>query len=323
MAEFIAKKIDDSEIPKWDELALKSGSIFQSSTWADLFAAKTEKIGIYDGYKLTGGFLLSLEKKLGLKIIHNPPFTPYVGPFGENRGLGQSAEATDYRRKLAKAMLSYIAALKPHIVTLYLAPGWVDGLPFFWQGYKVVYSYTYIIDLTAEETALRAGLSKSRRSGISKALKDGIAIRQLTDINEVIRLVRATYERKKEALPVKNMEHIVGTMALGQQSYALGAYEQDKLTAVNYIVNDDRGAYNLLSGSLEEANLGACGLLLFESLLEAKRRGKIFLDLEGSSLTGVEHFYRSFGGTLTPVMTINKAILPLEMALKLRLRSRF
>jgi hypothetical protein len=37
----------------------------------------------------------------------------------------------------------------------------------------------------------------------------------------------------------------------------------------------------------------------------------------------IEHFLRSFGGKLTPYFTVNKAWLPIEMALKIKKRQFF
>ena len=55
----------------------------------------------------------------------------------------------------------------------------------------------------------------------------------------------------------------------------------------------------------------------------AKGKGLKAFDFEGSMLPEVEKFFRGFGGDLIPYYTINKAFLPVEMALKFMKRELF
>ena len=55
----------------------------------------------------------------------------------------------------------------------------------------------------------------------------------------------------------------------------------------------------------------------------AKDRGLAIFDFEGSVILPIERYFRGFGGTLTPIISVHKAWLPLEMGLKLVRRSLF
>ncbi len=47
-----------------------------------MFNGEVQIYGIYDkGNNLIGGFHLYKQKKFGLTIYRNPPFTPNIGPF--------------------------------------------------------------------------------------------------------------------------------------------------------------------------------------------------------------------------------------------------
>jgi hypothetical protein len=62
---------------------------------------------------------------------------------------------------------------------------------------------------------------------------------------------------------------------------------------------------------------------VFKCIEKAKSLGCSVFDFEGSMLKGVEKFFRSFGPTMHPYYTVNKANIFLEMALKLKKRATF
>ena len=62
---------------------------------------------------------------------------------------------------------------------------------------------------------------------------------------------------------------------------------------------------------------------MIESIRHAKELGLKTFDFEGSVIPAIERYFRGFGGKLTPYYRVNKAWLPLEMALKLVKRQLF
>lgn len=64
---------------------------------------------------------------------------------------------------------------------------------------------------------------------------------------------------------------------------------------------------------------------VFEAIQHSQEIGLKAFDFEGAVISAIERYFRGFGGTLTPYFTVNKAWLPLEMALKMwpRHRDRF
>ena len=80
----------------------------------------------------------------------------------------------------------------------------------------------------------------------------------------------------------------------------------------------------MLGSVVKDSGLqGVNNLLVRESITAAKELGCSTFDFEGSMLEGVEKFFRSFGPELVPYYTVNKALLPLELALKFRKRELF
>jgi hypothetical protein len=64
-------------------------------------------------------------------------------------------------------------------------------------------------------------------------------------------------------------------------------------------------------------------MAMFACIRHARDLGLEVYDFEGSMVPGIEQYFRSFGGTLTPLYRVVKASLPIEMALKPFKRSLF
>ena len=67
----------------------------------------------------------------------------------------------------------------------------------------------------------------------------------------------------------------------------------------------------------------AAPMAMFACIRQARELGLEVFDFEGSMIPGIERYFRSFGGTLTPLYRVVKASLPIEWALKPFRRSIF
>jgi len=64
-------------------------------------------------------------------------------------------------------------------------------------------------------------------------------------------------------------------------------------------------------------------MAIVEAIKHSKELGISKFDFEGSMLPEVEKYFRGFGGNLVPYYSINKAKLPIEIALKFVKRTHF
>ena len=53
------------------------------------------------------------------------------------------------------------------------------------------------------------------------------------------------------------------------------------------------------------------------AILKAKEMGLQVFDFEGSIVPPIERYFRGFGGKLTPIFSVHKAWLPIEIGLKM------
>ena len=312
---FFAEPVEGSHLPEWDRLAAAHGCLFDSVRWTRLFEPRIRRVGLFDaGGTLRGGFCVWEQRKLGLRVLRNPPFTPQIGPFFEPRASNAAAH-TNEERDVMEAMVAWLDCQRAAVVSLGLALSVSDCLPFYWRGYKVVPHYTYLLDLSRSKDDLLEAMSTERRKNLRKAETDGIDVRDCTDPGVIGGLVRGTFSRNGKRFAEQAMDAILGAMPPSGGSICKVAWKQDKAAAGVYVVLGPRSAYYLMGGYSDGAHHGAGALAMWHAILEAKRRGLQVFDFEGSVIPPVERYFRGFGGTLTRVFSVQKAWLALEMFL--------
>jgi len=76
------EKLTEKNKENYKKIAIREGAIFNGLSWLKIFNDRVQIYGIYDkGNILIGGFHLYKQKKYGLTICRNPPFTPNIGSF--------------------------------------------------------------------------------------------------------------------------------------------------------------------------------------------------------------------------------------------------
>lgn len=318
------KKITDSDTCEYDDLAKKHGTIFNTIDWLKMFGDKAHVCGIYDkGDNLIGGFTLYEEKKFGLHIFRNPPFTAYIGPFLEIKADNPVTIMDTWKRVLS-LIADFIESLSCSVVSVCLNKNVVDTQPFTWKKFKVAPAYTYILDMSKSIEDIRKGMSSERRNDINKAARDGLVVKRLDNFEVVKSLVLKTFSRQEVMINKDYLDKVLFEYASDTNSFAFVAFEDGDPIAASFCVYDKSCAYYLLGGyDCEKKHHGAGALAVWEAMRYAQELGLKYFDFEGSMIPQIEKYFRGFGGQLTPYYRINKAKLPLEILLKFFKRELF
>ena len=315
----------DIKSTEYQELSQKIGSVFNSPAWLSIYGSDLKTYGLYDnGGKLTGFFNCYLDTRARfIRHLTNPPFAPHIGLCFENPSQNP-AKRTAYAKSVLKSLSEFFSSLPAQVITLTLPPQHLDMQPFIWNNFKVVPHYTYRLPLTGlSEKQILQGFSPERRNDLKKAEKDGIHCEQSADYEIVRKMVEYTYSRKGKQLRSSLLSNILDRFPK-ENSYAWVSYQDEQPIAAAFVVYDHTTAYYLLGGyNPDRKHQGAGALAVHNALLHARKLNLSVFDFEGSMLPEVERYFRGFGGELTPLFTLNKATLPLEMILKLKNRSLF
>jgi len=310
------KKSDDKI--KYSKIANKEGNIFNTLEWLNIFKNNIKLFGIYenDG-KLICGFSLFKDKKFGLNIYKNPPFTPCVGPFF------QKPNNIEKERKIILLLANCTNNLPSAIISFSLNKNIDDVIPFIWKKFKTTPRYTYIINLDNPEKIF-ARMSKNRRNDINKATKDGLIVKKTSDFSMVKRLILKTFLRQKKKINQLLLDKILFNFANDNNSFAFITFKNKKPIATTFCIYDKNTAYYLLGGyDYKNKHHGAGALCLWKSIEYAQKIGLEYFDFEGSIVPQIEKYFRGFGGKLISYFRISKAKLPLEVILKLFKRELF
>ena len=318
------RPLESADRAAYDELALRHGTLFNRWDWLELFGDRMQALGLFDeGGTLVGGLSIFQERRLGLRIWRRAPFTPSCGPFFAPKAQNPVA-ILEERRAALDAMADHVEREAPAICMLPLDRRIQDVLPFFWRGFKVVPNYTYLLDLAPAPEELLKNMSPERRKNIGKAGRDGLVVRAETDLRVVRELVLGTFRRQEKFVDEPCLDAVLFRYAKPSNSFAFVTCRDEMPIAACFVVHDGQTAYYLLGGyHAAERHHGAGAAAMFAAIRHARDLGLKTFDFEGSVIPAIERYFRGFGGQATPYFTINKAWLPIEIALKFSKRNFF
>ncbi len=317
-------QIEDKDILKYKELTVKNGSIFNCLEWLNIFGEKLKIFGIYDNNNIMiGGFYLYVDSKAGMKYYRNPPFTPFIGLFFENKAQNK-VKSHSFEKSIISQIADFISKLPYQILSIAFQKDFIDMQPFIWEKYKVVPNYTYIIDLSQSIDKINSELASERRNDLKKAYKDEVKVEKTEDFNIVKSLVLNTFNRIKKSIDNYYLDKILFDFAKNNNSFAFTSYLNKTPIATCFCIYDKSTAYYLLGGyDSENRHKGAGALAIWQSIQYAKSLNLDYFDFEGSMVKPIERYFRGFGGDMYPYYTINKAIMPIEIILKFIKRQAF
>lgn len=218
-----------------------------------------------------------LKKKMGLRYIVTPQLTPYLGYW-------------KYKGEVRKQEVEELYGRLPHHHVF------IDNMypktPFPHQD-----KYTYIIPRQDAQQAWM-GMSGSTRRSVKKA-RSSIVVKEGLNYNRFTACVIDSFKVKnrENPFPMEVLQRIETSLADKNCRKILGAVNAEgKITAVIYLLFDEKRTYNLVSAQM--ANDRAMHLLLWYAIEWSMNTGRSF-DFEGSMIPGVEEFFKSFGGEKT------------------------
>jgi lipid II:glycine glycyltransferase (peptidoglycan interpeptide bridge formation enzyme) len=317
------KELSMSYIEMYNNISMEQGSIFNTYEWLKIF----DNISIYgifdEGDNLIGGFHLYKEKKFGITIYRNPPFTPFIGPFIKIESQNPVKVANKYREILS-LMAEFLSKLNYSIIFVSLSRNIIDTLPFIWKKFKVSPGYTYTLDLNKPLDNLFKNMTIERRNDINKAIRDKLIIEKVNDFAIIKSLVLKTFFRQGKNINEYYLNKILFEFANDSNSFAFVTFRDKKPIAGAFCIYDKLTAYYLIGGyDYEFKHHGAGALALWKAIEYSKEIGLKYFDFEGSMIPQIERYFRGFGGELKPYFRINKAWLPIEVLLKFYKREIF
>jgi hypothetical protein len=300
-----------AEYAEWDRLVDRSvhGTVFHYSWWLEAAAQRFKILIVRDREGcLLGGIPLPSKRSAFVSLYHSPQLTPYLGPIFDLNGI-----AGNYDRLYAMRCYGELLARNlPRFDSFrYSASATGPDLQgFLWAGFRVTLAYTFRFPAHLPLDELTSAMSRTHAQKISKAKRLQMAVRKEADIEKLIALNRMIFARQNQEPPFSSdlVKRLWNESLSRNRARLYIAYTTDGIPAAGLLtVNDNRTTFQIISGvNTAMPDMPGGNLVLWSALQEAVAEGRDF-DFEGSSLRGVEVFYRRWGAAAVPVWTIEKS----------------
>ncbi|HMK45448.1 MAG TPA: GNAT family N-acetyltransferase [Methanocella sp.] len=314
--------IPEKDFESYDALVDESmeGTLFHKSWWFKIFtdseginADSFEIFGAYNNGIVMAGFPIPYKKKLGQRWIINPRLTPYSGTVFKPGGSQKYHTENSFRKD---ANTNFAKIIRPFGTCLYYPfnVSSMDLQPFLWSDYCPKIHYTYILKIDSLDSVW-SNIARKRRNDIKSSMKNGFQV-TTGDIRTFTRLNDCTMKRQGHGRISSHMwEKIYAVCKRKDCAEIFTTFIGDDALASLLLVWDNKRSY-YIGGGIDGNSRGGMPLLIWEAIKYTREHlGLNEFDFEGSSVPGIEFFFRNFGGELRPFFGITDRRVDLAMNL--------
>lgn len=298
----------------WDAFILASpqGSMYATHAYASAISEDWEALILDEGNGWNAVLPFIRSKKYGLSYLLQPPLCQTWGPILEPNHGKNNYKHFSHIQRLLEALaemipFAHLTQINCHASLQYL-------LPFYEKGFKAEVRYTHQLAIEAEES-LRAGLSSQAKRKLRKSDK---ADHKIVDgsLESLLAIIRNNQQQGHDIMGGLKQGGPLLT-AVSQLPYVMIKSLENaggNVVATGMFAMWNKTTYYLAGAQEPSSNDdGAMYRLLWEGMMEGKKRGSTRFDFEGSMIPGVARFFRQFGSEPVPYFSLIKNRLPLPL----------
>ena len=308
--------LDKSRYGEWDRFVSEgNGAIFHTSWWHKAWGIDFAiHVLLDENGEIEAGMPVYVSRfpgmpkvmdLLGIKGLTKPPLTPVNGPIF--RACTRPGRPSVYSHAKKEIIQSLQSLPRLDFYDFHLWRFCTDLMPFMWNGFETQVLYTYLIKAGSAEIwhsnmsrKARRFLKDAGREAAREGYSDIITDAPFSDMDLPF---RETMRRKK--FEVAQYSGLPGWWETVRNRKAGKSYlikdRNGKPVCASIMVWDNRTAYSLVGGMDSTIRRDShINMLIFGRMIEDALEMGLDFDFEGSSLMGVERFYRGWGGELKP-----------------------
>ncbi|NNE27690.1 MAG: GNAT family N-acetyltransferase [Saprospiraceae bacterium] len=260
--------------------------------------------------KLEGALVFHIRKYRGFTLLLMPPLTSYSGIYYNYPQNLKRHSKTSFEIRVANNLLEQLP--KHDLIYLQLHPSITNGLPFYWKNFHQSTRYTYKIDTSQETDILWENLKGNVRTNIRNS--EEACIIESSNLEAFWRHCVAAYAARNRVVPFNRqvLENLSTAFKASDnlEIKLVKSSSDDKVLGGAITVSDQNTRYYLAGFYYPNTSPKyAFSYLLWHII---KNNPQKSFDMEGSIIPEIEHFFRSFGGDLTPhfkVWKVNNILL--------------
>lgn len=234
-------------------------------------------------------FPYHFKKKYGLSAIIAPILTPYCGDFylKDVDNESKSHVQSEFIKKLPKVFYYNIG----------LHPLNTQKSGYLHYHFKFKTRYTHIIKNRMFDDVY-SNFDGTVKAHIRKAEKSLKVIKNW-DIDSLWSNINQTLTRNEVNISFDKSVITKIVTNFGERVTIYHAIDSDNKSHASVLtIEDNHTVYHLLSGRKSDATRGANAFIVFHTLKDTMEKGKNY-DFEGSSISSIATFFRSFGSEVT------------------------
>jgi lipid II:glycine glycyltransferase (peptidoglycan interpeptide bridge formation enzyme) len=235
-----------------------------------------------------------------------PSDSHYGGPFIIKDKPRKPDSLVSYENKIIENLLNKLPSVS--FIYFQLSPNIHSLLVFLWKKYAVSISYTYTIKLENLISDLEWKLKPSARNHIRKCEASGYEFENCTDISLFCDVLATSFNNRNKDLPYNMvfLREVIQTALDNNQGkiFIVKNTEKRNVAGIFCLYDHERVYYYCGTNINDQRQSGALTYCLWEAMIHFKYAGLKTFDFEGSDIKPIEHFFRSFGGELTPIYRV-------------------
>jgi len=288
--------------------------IYSQPWWLDaICGAGNWDVWLYKkGNEVLAAMPYYFENRNGYRYITKAPLTQNNGIIFHCDMNSKRQKVASFEEKVIDSMVEWLDSMNIDVYEQQYVHTFNNWQPFFWNGFKCIIRYTYIIEDTSDLEKVKLNYSAKLRNDLKKGERNSQLIgtlepEQFYCEHEKIFLKQDLQCPFSKELWLRLYEACVEH----NSGKTVCIYNHEgKISSLAFFVWDDRYVYLLMGGGIPElSSENTFGFLVHKGIELASSMGKGF-DFEGSMIKRIAKAFRDYGGIPMPYYRIRKVYNP-------------
>lgn len=304
----------------------KSIPIFSQHWWLDAVvgAENWDVAVVRSNGHLIGTLPFATTRHFGMRLIHQPPLTPFLDPWISGTGSKISTRLGNEQR-----ILQCLIDQLPHFDSFRQTYGenFLNWLPFYWNDFNQTTEYTYVVHSLGNLDLVWSEFESARRKHCKQGA-ERFTLEKESSLDTFLRLHKMTLANRNVAQSFSDdcLRRLDAACAERNcRKIHILVDEKGHPCSGTYTVWDDNCAYALMKGTDPQMQkTGAPSLCQWEAIKFSSTVAPKY-NFVGNMNPSIEPYVRSFGARQTSVFTITKTtsrLLRLRQGLKFALAKK-
>ncbi|MEO6819897.1 MAG: hypothetical protein ABI266_08345 [Ginsengibacter sp.] len=281
MIKYIKQEEIDKE--KWDKCLENSdnGLVYAYSFYLDAMSKKWDALVAGDYEQIMP---LAWNRKYGISYLYQPPFCAQLGIFGNN-----------ISKEIVRSFLESVPK-KFKYWDFYLNKSNL----FLIEEYPIYERSNFVLPLNNSYENLSKNYAQSHLRNIKRAIKQENYVKKDIPLEDVIGLAKAQSQQFSNLSDLDYTNFLEAFTHLKNKNSActLGVFsKRNQLMASCAFIFSHSRAYYILVGNHPDGRTSGASHLMIDYFIKEYSGKDLLLDFEGSSISSLAFFYKSFGAT--------------------------